>query len=234
MIPALVRLKSLAVRQLAGEREIIANRRLGAGHEYRDIKLINVPIPPVKVCVGHTRRTWGVIGKADMGAKSVQRAFYDANLRLAILSPPPLPTRTVPSTWVAVNTFRPTFGCNNGSSATAACFVRRRHRNPILIRAPTKIARRGRMIFSNHVVPFKHQVSFDHYSSTNSQANRDCAKIYLISENHCAVGSQQTYCEHDKMFLPDRFVRAPAPIAKRKTNTATRATCAGPPTARPR
>ncbi len=58
-------------------------------------------------------------------------------------------------------------------------------------------------------------IVFDHYSSTNSATNRAlCHEVYqqMADAGHVAVrGVQQSYCEHDRMFLPDRFVRGSCP-----------------------
>ena len=59
------------------------------------------------------------------------------------------------------------------------------------------------------------QVQFSHYSSTNSDENRKLCELFydkMKSGNHLATKSiQQLYCEHDKMFLPDRFVKGICP-----------------------
>ncbi len=58
-------------------------------------------------------------------------------------------------------------------------------------------------------------VSFDHYDSTNSPENREYA--VMIFERLKAGGYVEkrplelTYCEKDKRFLPDRFVRGTCP-----------------------
>ncbi len=58
-------------------------------------------------------------------------------------------------------------------------------------------------------------IQFDIYSSTNSDENRELAnEIYLKMREarHTEIrGIQQLYCDHDKMFLPDRFVRGTCP-----------------------
>ena len=59
------------------------------------------------------------------------------------------------------------------------------------------------------------QVKFAHYGSTNSQENRElCEEFYakMKAKGHTAVREiQQLYCNHDKMFLPDRFVKGTCP-----------------------
>lgn len=58
-------------------------------------------------------------------------------------------------------------------------------------------------------------INFDHYSSTNSDINRAlCHEVYqqMQDAGHVEVrGVRQSYCENDKMFLPDRFVRGSCP-----------------------
>lgn len=58
-------------------------------------------------------------------------------------------------------------------------------------------------------------IEFDNYSSTNSATNqRLCNEVYLAlqQQNHLESKTiQQSYCLHDKMFLPDRYVRGRCP-----------------------
>jgi methionyl-tRNA synthetase len=59
------------------------------------------------------------------------------------------------------------------------------------------------------------QIEFSHYSSTNSDENRLlCEEFYgqMKSKGHLALKDvTQLYCNHDKMFLPDRFVKGTCP-----------------------
>lgn len=59
------------------------------------------------------------------------------------------------------------------------------------------------------------EISYDHYSSTNSPSNEAlAAEIFesLSKQNHLETKAiMQAYCEHDKMFLPDRFVMGTCP-----------------------
>ena len=59
------------------------------------------------------------------------------------------------------------------------------------------------------------EVVYDNYHTTHSELNRTlCDSIYLkLKENgHIEKRSmKQTYCTHDKMFLPDRFVKGSCP-----------------------
>ncbi|MFV8258315.1 methionine--tRNA ligase [Bdellovibrio bacteriovorus] len=59
------------------------------------------------------------------------------------------------------------------------------------------------------------QVQFSHFGSTNSEENRLlCEHFYkkMQEGNHTrSQPIQQMYCNHDKMFLPDRFVKGTCP-----------------------
>lgn len=61
-------------------------------------------------------------------------------------------------------------------------------------------------------------VEFDHYSSTNAPSNREIVEeVYktLKDNDQVALKSiKQLYCNHDKMFLPDRFVKGICPNCK--------------------
>lgn len=58
-------------------------------------------------------------------------------------------------------------------------------------------------------------VEFSNYYTTNSPENRDLASgVYLAAKEKGHIARRnvrQLYCEHDKMFLPDRFVRGTCP-----------------------
>jgi methionyl-tRNA synthetase len=93
------------------------------------------------------------------------------------------------------------------------------HGTPIMIRAraegitPEELIARSQ---KEHVQDFeKFQIQFDHYSSTHSPENRQMAeRIFKSMEDggHIKIKSvKQAYCEHDQMFLPDRFVRGTCP-----------------------
>ena len=73
--------------------------------------------------------------------------------------------------------------------------------------------------FESHQADFRDfQVAFDQYGSTNSAENRHYAG--LIYERLKAAGDierrdiEQTWCEQDRRFLPDRFVRGTCPNCK--------------------
>jgi methionyl-tRNA synthetase len=59
-------------------------------------------------------------------------------------------------------------------------------------------------------------VGFDIYSSTNSNENKTVAEEFYTAmrdAGHTVVREiQQLYCNHDKMFLPDRFVKGICPV----------------------
>ncbi len=74
----------------------------------------------------------------------------------------------------------------------------------------------GRM-HEEHAADFdEFNVAFDNYYSTNSEENREFAeRIYgtLKEKGHIVQRNiEQLYCEHDKMFLPDRMVRGTCPV----------------------
>ncbi|MCC5815483.1 MAG: methionine--tRNA ligase [Leptospira sp.] len=58
-------------------------------------------------------------------------------------------------------------------------------------------------------------IEYNNYYTTNSPENKELAEeIYLkLKEkgNITARNIEQTYCEHDKMFLPDRFIKGTCP-----------------------
>jgi methionyl-tRNA synthetase len=59
------------------------------------------------------------------------------------------------------------------------------------------------------------QIEFSHYSSTNSEENRIlCEEFYaqMKTKGHLTTKDvAQLYCNHDKIFLPDRFVKGSCP-----------------------
>ncbi|MGK7345945.1 MAG: methionine--tRNA ligase [Candidatus Nitrospinota bacterium M3_3B_026] len=93
------------------------------------------------------------------------------------------------------------------------------HGAPIMIRAknegvaPEKIIERYHTEHQRDFADFL--IEFDNYHSTNSEENRELSEeVYLkLKEGGHIVSSdvEQAYCEHDKMFLPDRFVRGVCP-----------------------
>lgn len=63
-------------------------------------------------------------------------------------------------------------------------------------------------------------IEYDNYYTTNSEENRIFAEeIYLKLKAKGNISEriiQQTYCEHDKMFLPDRFIKGVCPKCSAK------------------
>jgi len=61
-------------------------------------------------------------------------------------------------------------------------------------------------------------IEFTHYSSTNSKINEElCGMIFSAIEKKGHILSKevsQSYCAHDKMFLPDRLVKGTCPKCK--------------------
>lgn len=61
-------------------------------------------------------------------------------------------------------------------------------------------------------------IEYDHFSSTHSKTNESlAADIYNKLQQNSYLSNktlQQAYCEHDKMFLPDRFVKGTCPKCK--------------------
>jgi len=93
------------------------------------------------------------------------------------------------------------------------------HGTPVMIAArkegisPEELVQRN---WHKHIEDFtRFEVEFDHYGSTNSQANRTLTeKFYrkMLEQGHIETRSiSQLYCEQDQMFLPDRFVRGECP-----------------------
>lgn len=67
-----------------------------------------------------------------------------------------------------------------------------------------------------HLEDFKaFQVHYDHYSSTHSKMNEHyCHEFFKSIKDKGAIEERtitQLYCNHDKMFLPDRFVKGSCP-----------------------
>lgn len=93
------------------------------------------------------------------------------------------------------------------------------HGTPIMIKArelgikPEDYIKQS---FEDHTKDFKDfSIQFDHYSSTHSEENKKLSEIFyteLKKNNHIHKKSiEQLYCDHDKMFLPDRFVKGTCP-----------------------
>ncbi len=88
------------------------------------------------------------------------------------------------------------------------------HGTPVMIRARKEGITPEELIANSqkeHVRDFDlFQIHFDNYHSTHSPENEKMAgRIFKAMESNGHVQSkdiEQSYCEHDQMFLPDRFV----------------------------
>ena len=93
------------------------------------------------------------------------------------------------------------------------------HGTPIMIRARKEGITPEQLIARSHEVHLKDftdfQVSFDNYYTTNSPENKELSeRIYAAAEKQGFITKKTTpqlYCEHCKMFLPDRFVKGACP-----------------------
>ena len=93
------------------------------------------------------------------------------------------------------------------------------HGTPIMIRARKEGITPEQLIARSHEVHLKDftdfQVSFDNYYTTNSPENKELSeRIYAAAEKQGFITKKTTpqlYCEHCKMFLPDRFVKGTCP-----------------------
>ncbi len=93
------------------------------------------------------------------------------------------------------------------------------HGTPIMIKArklgitPEELIEKS---YEEHEKDFADfEVNFDHYSSTHSEANKavvDDIFQKMQEQGHVEVRTiEQLYCEHEQMFLPDRFVKGSCP-----------------------
>ena len=76
-------------------------------------------------------------------------------------------------------------------------------------------------IYKEHIQDFKgFSISFDNYYTTNSPENKELSKeIYLKlkSKGHISKKQiEQSYCEKDSMFLPDRYIKGTCPKCNEK------------------
>ena len=93
------------------------------------------------------------------------------------------------------------------------------HGAPIMIRARKEGITPEELIARMHAIHLKDfsdfQVSFDNYYSTNAPENKAlCEQFYAAMEKSGGITKKTTpqlYCEHCKMFLPDRFVKGTCP-----------------------
>ena len=93
------------------------------------------------------------------------------------------------------------------------------HGTPIMVAAQKRGIEPHQLIAESldaHRQDFKDfYINFDRYSSTDTESNRQlCNRVYraMVDGGHIEVREvEQSYCQHDKMFLPDRFVRGTCP-----------------------
>ena len=93
------------------------------------------------------------------------------------------------------------------------------HGTPIMIRSRKEGIKPEELIERSHAEHLRDftdfQVSFDNYYTTNSPENKELSeRIFAAMEASGAItvrGTPQLYCDHCKMFLPDRFVKGTCP-----------------------
>ena len=93
------------------------------------------------------------------------------------------------------------------------------HGTPVMIRARKEGISPEELIARSHAVHLKDfgdfQVKFDNYYTTNSPENKALSEQFFAAmEKSGAITKKTTpqlYCEHCKMFLPDRFVKGVCP-----------------------
>ncbi len=93
------------------------------------------------------------------------------------------------------------------------------HGTPVMIRARKEGIAPEELIARAHDAHLKDftdfQIAFDNYYTTNSPENKELSeRIYKAAEAAGAITakvSPQLYCEHCKMFLPDRYVKGICP-----------------------
>ena len=93
------------------------------------------------------------------------------------------------------------------------------HGTPIMIAARQKNITPEALIaksYDEHVADFKSfGIAFDHFGSTHSEENKKLSELFferMSEKGHVAFRPvEQLYCDHDKMFLPDRFVKGTCP-----------------------
>lgn len=93
------------------------------------------------------------------------------------------------------------------------------HGTPIMIAAQKAGVTPEQFIeksYQDHIKDFNlFNIEFDHYGSTNSIENKELCELFysrMKSKGHVHKKPiDQLFCEHDKMFLPDRFVKGTCP-----------------------
>lgn len=98
------------------------------------------------------------------------------------------------------------------------------HGTPIMIKAREQKITPEQLIAKSHADHIKDfedfSIAFDHFGSTNSPENKALCDLFyerMSKKGHTAKKAiEQLYCEHDKMFLPDRFVKGTCPKCNTK------------------
>ena len=93
------------------------------------------------------------------------------------------------------------------------------HGTPIMIRAAKEGITPEELIARSHATHLKDftdfQIAFDNYYSTNSPENKALSEQFFAAMEKSGGITKRTtpqlYCEHCKMFLPDRFVKGTCP-----------------------
>ncbi len=93
------------------------------------------------------------------------------------------------------------------------------HGTPIMIKAREQKITPESLIAKSateHLQDFKDfSIGFDHYGSTNSDENKKLCELFyerMKAKGHTLKKPiEQLYCDNDKMFLPDRFVKGTCP-----------------------
>ena len=93
------------------------------------------------------------------------------------------------------------------------------HGTPIMIRARKEGITPEELIARSHATHLKDftdfQIAFDNYYTTNSPENKELSERIYKKALEAGVITKKTtpqlYCEHCKMFLPDRFVKGICP-----------------------
>ncbi len=93
------------------------------------------------------------------------------------------------------------------------------HGTPIMIKAREQNITPEVLIAkssSEHIADFADfSIGFDHYGSTNSVENKKLCELFYermkLKGHTVKKPIQQLFCENDKMFLPDRFVKGTCP-----------------------
>lgn len=93
------------------------------------------------------------------------------------------------------------------------------HGTPIMLSAQKQNITPEKLIEEIHKEHYRDltlfEIEFDNYYSTNTPENKELAEtIYLRAKEKGYIYKKnvlQLYCEHDKMFLPDRYVKGTCP-----------------------